>query len=432
MEILIMAKFRKKKSPNGELKGWQSEATFNGKTVTIAYSVSKFSEAKNRERREREAEEAARTRHNVVKDLEESSKLGLEPNPGTLRLLEGLPDLLKTLKEKGVFNCGACLTLEELCDRFIKHNEAQGLAPSTIEQRFYTARRLCEYFGSDTKIDAITEQDAETFDDALGRSVNAGQMAAAHRSGIVKRTKTIFNYAVKLKIIAANPFVDVKAGKQTNRMRLFYITESETERILEACEYMNNGDEWATVAALARFQGLRVPSEPRALKWEDVDFIGGKFIRTRDGDGIPALRITAQKTQRTHPVRIMPLFPRTKEILERLRDEQERAGIMDECPFVLRKVRMVTNPGTTFKKIVFRAGVNDYPKPLQNLRASAATDVRREYGTRAESDWIGHDAAIADEHYDMVTADELRKAAGLTPKEDSTFDTTPDSWKNKD
>ena len=128
----------------------------------------------------------------------------------------------------------------------------------------------------------------------------------------------------------------------------------------------------------------------------------------------------------------MPLFPRTREILERLRNEQERAGILDECPFVLRKVRMITNPGTTFKKIVFRAGVEDYPKPFQNLRASAATDVRREHGKAAESDWIGHDAAIADEHYDMVTADELRKAAGLTPKEDSTFDTTPDSWKNKD
>ena len=101
------------------------------------------------------------------------------------------------------------------------------------------------------------------------------------------------------------------------------------------------------------------------------------------------------------------------------------------------KLGLEPNPGTTFKKIVFRAGVEDYPKPFQNLRASAATDVRREYGTRAESDWIGHDAAIADEHYDMVTADELRKAAGLTPKkdspkEDSPFDTTPDSWKNKD
>lgn len=429
-----MAQFRTIRKKDGSVKLFQTCATFNGKSITIAYSVSKFSDAANRERREKETEEAARTRHNVVKDLEESSKLGLEPNPGTLKLLEGLPDLLKTLKAKGVMNCGACLTLKELCDRFIKHNEAQGLAPSTIEQRFYTARRLCKFFGSNTKVDDITEQDAETFDDSLGRYVAAGQMAAAHRSGIVKRTKTIFNYAVKLKIIAANPFVDVKAGKQTNRARLFYITESETERILEACEHTNNGAEWAAVTALARFQGLRVPSEPRALKWEDVDFIGGKFIKTKDGDLIPALRITAQKTK---TIRIMPLFPRTKEILESLHDEQERAGILDECPFVLRKVRMITNPGTTFKKIVFRAGVEDYPKPFQNLRASAATDVRREYGTRAESDWIGHDAAIADEHYDMVTADELRKAAGLTPKkdspkEDSPFDTTPDSWKNKD
>lgn len=427
-----MAQFRKIRNKDG-IRAFQTCATFNGKTITIAYSVGKFSDATNRERREKEAEEYARTRHNVVKELEESAKLGYDPSPATLRMLEALPDLLATLKDKGVLNCGACLTLKELCDRFIEHNEAQGLAQSTIEQRLYTTRRLCEFFGSETKVDAITKRDAETFDDSLGRLVKAGRMAAAHRSGIVKRTKTLFNYAVQLEIIAANPFINVKAGKQTNRVRLFYVSESETERILEACEHTNNGAEWAAVTALARFQGLRVPSEPRALKWEDVDFVGGKFIKP----DIPALRITAQKTK---TIRIMPLFPRTKEVLMRLHDEQERAGTLNECPYVLRKVRMVTNPGTTFKKIVFRAGVEDYPKPFQNLRASAATDVRREYGARAESDWIGHDAAIADEHYDIVTGDILRKAAGLTPKDDQSdtkskdlsSDTTPVLCENED
>ena len=422
-----MAQFRKIRNKEG-IRAFQTCATFNGKTITIAYSVGKFSTASNRERREKEAEEYARTRHNVVKDLEESSKLGYDPSPATLRMLEALPDLTAILKEKGILNCGACLTLGELCDRFIQHSEAQGYAENTIANRQSVISRLLNYFGSDTKVDAITKQSAETFDDMLGRLVKAGRMAAATRAGIVKKTKTLFNYAVKNEIIAASPFIGVKAGKQTNRARMVYITESETERILEACEYADNGTEWAVITALARFQGLRVPSEPRALKWEDVDLVGGKFIKTKDGDLIPALRITAQKTK---TVRIMPLFPRTKEILKRLRDDQKRTGILDECPFVLRKVRMSTNPGTTFKKIVFRAGVEDYPKPFHNLRASAATDVRRKHGTRAESEWIGHDAAIADEHYDMVTADELRKAVGLTPK-DTLIDTTSDSWKSKD
>lgn len=408
-----MAQFKKIKNKDGSIKQFITSATFNGKEVNITYSVSKLSDATNKERREKEAEEAAKTRHGVVKKLEESKKLGFEPDPATLRMLEALPDLCETLKNKGVLNCGACITLEELCNRFIKHNESQGLALSTIEQRFYTARRLCEFFGADTKVDAITKQDAETFDDSLGRLVKAGKMAAAHRSGIIKRTKTIFNYAIKNEIIAVNPFVNVKAGKQSNRYRMWYVSEKETERILEACEHMENGAEWAVVTALARFQGFRVPSESRALKWDDVDFIGGKFIKTKDGVPIPALRITAQKTKTT---RIMPLFPRTKEILQRLRDEQERAGTLEECPFVLRKVRMNTNPGTTFKKIVFRAGVEEYPKPLQNLRASAATDVRKDHGRAAESEWVGHDAAIADEHYDMVISGDLLKAAGIAPK----------------
>lgn len=400
-----MAKFRVKKNKNGEIKGWQSETTFCGKVVTILFSKSQFKES------------AARQRHDVVQDLEKSSRLGLDPNPATLKMLEALPDLTAILKEKGVLNCGVCLTLGELCDRYIKQAEEQAQEPGTIANKRARVKRLFEFFDAKTKVDEFTKDDAQRYDAFLNRQIQAGTLAPATRSDFIKKTKAIFNLAVEMDLIEKNPFKSIKAGKQSNRARMFYVTESETKRILEACEYMNNGAEWAVITALARFQGLRVPSEPRALKWEDVDFIGGKFMKTKNGDPIRALKITAQKQKKTdRAIRIMPLFSRAAEILERLRDEQERAGTLDDSPFVLRHVRMVTNPGTTFKKIVFRAGVEDYPKPFQNLRASAASDVRRKYGRAAESDWIGHDAAIADEHYDMVTDDILLEAAGLTPE----------------
>ena len=214
-----------------------------------------------------------------------------------------------------------------------------------------------------------------------------------------------------------------KQRSQKNRKRQYYITPNETARILEACEYTNNGDEWAALCVLARYQGMRVPSEPRALRWSDVDF-EKKMIH-----------ITAQKTKNE---RNMPLFNETAAILKRLKENQERAGTFNDSPFVLRHVRMVTNPGTTFKKIVQRAGVEDYPKPFQNLRASAATDVNKKFGATAESMWIGHGTAIAEGHYLMVDPETLERAKreGLTDQAPQTdgnpFDTTPDSWKNKD
>ena len=411
-----MAQFKTRFNNDKKVKDWLTCAKINGVTINIAYSANIYKETD------------ARLRHELIKELERVAKLGRQPNAETLDALTMFPDLVEKLKDKGVLKGGAAMvTLGELCAQFMKHNETAGMAESTIEQRFYTARKLCEFFGDNRKVENITEIDAQTFDAELARLVkakeNGGQgIAPAHRSGTIKRIKTIFNWGVKMKLVASNPFSAITAGSQKNRKRQYYITPNETARILEACEYTNNGDEWAALCVLARYQGMRVPSEPRALRWSDVDF-EKKMIH-----------ITAQKTKNE---RNMPLFNETAAILKRLRENQERAGTFNDSPFVLRRVRMVTNPGTTFKKIVLRAGVEDYPKPFQNLRASAATDVNKKYGATAESRWIGHGTAIADGHYLMIDPETLEKAKreGLTDQASQTdgnpFDVTPDSWKEE-
>ena len=405
-----MAQFKTRYNKNKTVKDWLTSAKINGVTVNVTYSAKVFKERD------------ARRRHYVIEELERVSKLGRQPNAETLDELDKLSDLVAKLKDKGVLKCPATVTLKELCDKFMEYNEIQKMAPSTIEQRLATTRKLYAFFGDGCKVENITKMDAQRFDAELARLVkvkeNGGAgIAPAHRSGIIKRIKTIFNWGVENELITTNPFKSVKAGKQTNRARQFYISPKETLQILDACAHTNNGTEWAARCALARYQGLRVPSEDRALRWRDVDFEK------------KTIHITAQKTKNT---RDMPLFDETAAILKRLRDEQKRAGTFDDSPYVLRKIRMVTNPGTTFKKIVFRAGVEDYPKPFQNLRASAATDVRDEFGAQAESLWIGHGTAIAEGHYLMVTPEtwERAKARGLTgqtPKvEANAFDTAPD------
>lgn len=412
-------RYKNDRSGKRIVRGWQLEAIL-GRKETFFFSAKTYSKG--------DVKQYA----GALDELERAYKRDRTPEPELLETIQNMPGLLEKLKEKGLFEYSVCLSLKELCERFIKDNEVQGLAPSTIQSRKNAARRLRDFFGDDRKAEDITKSEAKEYDAEMARLVktkeNGGQgIAPATRSGVIKNTKAIFNWGVKMELIASNPFQCVTAGSQANRKRQYYLTLNETALILKACEYTNNGDEWAVMCALARYQGLRVPSESRALRWSDVDFKN------------QMIHITAQKTKSE---RDMPLFKNTMSILKRLQENQERAGTFNDSPFVLRTVRMVTNPGTTFKKIVQRAGVEDYPKPFQNLRASAATDVYNMYGTMAESRWIGHGAAIAEGHYLMVAPGTLERAKreGITdqapkvqaPQVDvNPFDTTPDSWKEE-
>jgi hypothetical protein len=61
-----------------------------------------------------------------------------------------------------------------------------------------------------------------------------------------------------------------------------------------------------------------------------------------------------------------------------------------------------------------RLGVKPWPRLLSNLRATRATEVDKEYGSKAESLWIGHGATVALKHYLMVIDDDWEKATGVS------------------
>ncbi len=61
------------------------------------------------------------------------------------------------------------------------------------------------------------------------------------------------------------------------------------------------------------------------------------------------------------------------------------------------------NLGTTFKKIIERAGVDEWPKPFQNLRASRQTELERHFPTYQVCSWLGNTPDIAHKHYLTVT-----------------------------
>ncbi len=131
-------------------------------------------------------------------------------------------------------------------------------------------------------------------------------LAPATIGRTVKRARQFFRAAVRKKIIAENPMQDVKAAPQDNKSREYFVTVEETEKIIAACP----DAEWRLIVALARYGGLRTPSETFALTWGCVDWERGR------------VRIPSPKTEchAGRESRSIPLFPELRPHLEAVFD----------------------------------------------------------------------------------------------------------------
>ncbi len=153
---------------------------------------------------------------------------------------------------------------------------------------------------------------------------------------------------------------------------------------------------------LARFGGLRCPSEIVGLTWEDVDWQTG--------------RLTVRSPKTEHHTgkesRQIPLFPEVKDILERaLKESKTKTG-----KIVLKCKNSAQNLRTTFQKIVARAGLKPWPKLFQNLRSTRQTELCESFPSHVVSAWIGNSESIAKRHYLQVTEDHFRKASVTSSK----------------
>lgn len=256
--------------------------------------------------------------------------------------------------------------------------------------------KLEEYLKRDRPLSALTKGDADRFHrwmiDTLGMSRNT---AGQH----VKRCRQMIRHAVDDDLVAFNPFVGIKIDLKSDRSKNRYIKGVEANAILEACP----DQEWRAIVALSRFAGLRCPSEVLNLKWEDVVWDRDRF------------KVRARKTERYGTgERIVPLFP---EVRRELADLQEVAG---KGAYVISTYRSSeANLRTTFLKIVDRAGVDRFPKPFNNLRASCRRDlkvhcIREGIDEAAVTQWLGHSKQVGEEYYDRVTEEDYRAAVGAS------------------
>ncbi len=281
-------------------------------------------------------------------------------------------------------------TLGALIDGYIAGRKADAKARTLIN--FDQARkRLFAFFGADKPIREITEADAEEF----YRSQLAEGLAVNTVRRTCGRAKQFLRYAVRKRLLAANPFTDLKTTVGSNPARKFFITAEAAGKVLDACP----DAEWRLIFALCRWGGLRCPSEVLALRWGDVDWERSRFT----------VRSAKTEHHEGKDRRIAPIFP---ELLPHLADAFDRAEPGQE--FVVTRCRNDgVNLRTQLERIIERAGLLPWPKLFQNLRASRETELAERYPIHVVCAWLGNTPAIAKEHYLQVTEAHYAQAAQI-------------------
>jgi len=256
----------------------------------------------------------------------------------------------------------------------------------------HTRRCLTEYFGEARPIESVTPTEAEAWRGWLVSDQKLAPNTVRRRTGIARQ---FFNAARKRGLLTDNPFNGLAAAVHENRSRAYFVTHEQTAAILDACPDL----QWRLLIALARFGGVRMPSEALGIRWGDCDWERGRFT------------VHSPKTAH-HPggaSRSVPIFP---ELLPLLRDAFDRAEPGTE--YVITRYRDTTqNVGTQLRRIITKAGLKPWPKLWQNMRASRETELVERWPVHVVCTWLGNSPVVATKHYLQTTEAHYHEASAL-------------------
>jgi integrase len=208
-----------------------------------------------------------------------------------------------------------------------------------------------------------------------------------------KRLKQFFTAARKRRLISENPFDGIPISTATNAKRKFFISKEIIQQVIDACP----NAEWRLIFALARYGGLRIPSELWGLVWDEIDWDKKRFI------------IHSPKTEHHEgkETRICPIFPELEPYLLEVY-EQSKPG---QSKVITIYSEDNSNLRTQAERILKRAGVKAWPKLFTNLRSSRETELVETFPLHVVTEWLGNSPEIARKHYLQVTEEHYRMGA---------------------
>ena len=342
---------------------------------------------------------ADRVRDHIA-ELESARRSGVEPTAATRAWLVDVTGPLRArLVRAGLAEASAeAVTADKFIGDYIA--ERVDLKDSTKLVCEQARVWLTRFIGKDKLMRSVTVADADAY---KAHSIKRG----LSRATIAKRCKLArhyFDVAKRRGLVDDNPFSHIPGSAPANLERRVFVPGEVVQRVMDQAP----DPQWKLLIALARWGGLRVPSEPLALTWADVDFAGRKFI----------VRSSKTKHHDGGGVRIVPMFSEMAELFQQVFDEAQPGEV-----FVITRYRNpAANLRTQLVRYIEAAGLTAWVKPWQNMRASRATELADKFPSHVCAKWLGHSETIADAHYRTVTDEHFRRAIsdpGTGPKSDS-------------
>ena len=280
-------------------------------------------------------------------------------------------------------------TLAPFLDLYIKSRK--DLAPGSVANLEACANRMKKFFG-DKRLDKITQGDGDEFSYWL--LAEYGDNTARRTLG---RAKQFFRAASR-KGLCRDPLADLRGTSvRPNSQREHFVSRECVDRVLAACRTAR----WQLVVALARFGGLRIPSELFGLTWHDIDFQQRRIT------------VHSPKTARHAKYsRVVPMFPELRPYLQEGWRQAELIGQGPDDPVIPPQQASTVRRGLLV--ILKRAGIQPWPKLFQNLRASRQTELVESYPVHTVCKWLGNSPAVALRHYLQTPAADFERACNGT------------------
>lgn len=265
--------------------------------------------------------------------------------------------------------------------------------PRTIINLKQARERLLAFFAPDRSLVSITAADADKWVVFLRGKCGYAETTTSRTIGMAQQ---FFTNARRGRLIQENPFEHLKRAPMSNPERAVFVTRDSIERIIAECPTA----EWRLIVALARYGGLRIPSELQELKWSDVLWDKNRFL------------VRSPKTENHvgKATRFVPLFP---ELLPHF--EAAYHATPEGAVYCVPKARDGNaNLRTQFLRIIERAGIEPWEKLFVNCRSSRETELARQFPLPLVCRWIGNSVTIAMKHYDQQIDDDFDLAAGVS------------------
>ena len=325
-----------------------------------------------------------------IEDLIAASLFHRTIEESTARWLAKQPNrMLDKLAQAGLIEPRRHITIGEWLEQYLAEKRAD-VKPESMRKFEQTRAKLLAHFGPDRPMAAITFEDAAKWRLRLKEEDLSEATIKTHAGN----AKQVFREALRRKLIEENPMELLRSGS-TARENERYVTPDEIARVLDCCR----DSEWRLLFGLARYAGLRVPSEPHLVTWADVD-----FERAR-------LMVRSPKTERHagHERRVVPVVPELMALLH------ARFAEVEEGEAALVTLRLSGAFRRNVGRLLRRAKVEPWPSLWQTLRDSRERQWLMEGVAQfACSCWLGHSISVSGKHYANRVPDELyAKVAGL-------------------